>query len=149
MDLKFAVMKNKSIVRTEELFPTFFSDFFKPWNDWFEDKWVKSVPAVNVTETDKFFNMELAAPGLEKGDFKIDVTGNMLTISAEKETEKKEEEKEWTRREYNYNSFSRTFTLPENILMEKIDAKYENGVLKLMLPKKVETKVPELKVAVK
>lgn len=142
-------MKNKSVVRTEELFPTFFSDFFKPWNEWFDDRWVKTIPAVNVTETGKFFNLELAVPGLEKGDFKIDVTGNMLTVSAEKETKKEEGEKDFTRREYNYTSFSRTFTLPENVFPDKIDAKYDNGILKLMLPKKVETKVPEIHVAVK
>jgi len=136
-------MRDRSIVRAEEMMPTFFSDFFRPWDEWFEDRWVNSIPAVNVTEADKFFNLELAAPGLEKGDFKIDFEGNMLTVSAEKKTEKKEEEKEFTRREYNFTSFSRSFTVPENINVEKIDATYENGILKLMLPKKVETKKQE------
>ena len=93
-------------------------------------------PAVNITEGKSGYNLELAAPGLQKKDFKIDVNGNLLTISAEKE-EKKEEKKDekYTRKEYNYSSFSRSFTLPEEVQQDKIEASYDGGILKLALPK--------------
>jgi HSP20 family protein len=71
--------------------------------------------------------VSLAAPGMKKEDFKIDVDGNMLTISSEKEETKEEKEKKFTRKEYNYSSFSRSFTLPDEVNKEKIDAKYEDG----------------------
>lgn len=121
--------------------PSIFDDFFKPWNEWFSDRkgLVNTVPAVNVTETDGKYQVMLAAPGLKKEDFHIDVDGNLVTISAETKTEKEEKEEQFTRKEYNYNSFSRTFTLPENIDRDKIEARYENGELKLVLPKKGNT----------
>jgi HSP20 family protein len=82
--------------------------------------------------------VSLAVPGMEKEDFKIDVGGNILTISAEKEENKEEKDKRYNRREYNYSSFSRSFTLPDEVKQENIQATYENGVLALLLPKKVE-----------
>ncbi len=96
----------------------------------------KKMPSVNITETDREFKIELAAPGLEKNDFKVEVDKNLLTISSEKEEEKKEEDKNFYRREFSYNSFSRSFTLPENVLCDKIDAKYENGILNISIQKK-------------
>ena len=85
--------------------------------------------------------ISVAAPGLKKNDFHINVDGNMLTISAEKEETKEEKEEEnYTRKEYNYSSFSRSFTLPQEVNREKIEASYEDGVLKLVLPKKEEVK---------
>ena len=83
--------------------------------------------------------VELAAPGLEKKDFKIELENQVLTVSSEKEEEKKEETKNFKRREFSYNSFSRSFQLPEDVLSDKIDAKYENGILKLSVPKKEVT----------
>lgn len=98
-----------------------------------------TVPAVNVTENDQSYSVSVAAPGLEKEDFKIDLAGNMLIISAEEE--KEEKEGKYNRKEYNYSSFSRSFTLPEEVNREQIDAKaYENGVLKLVLREKEEVK---------
>jgi len=97
------------------------------------------IPSANITENDKDFSIELAAPGLEKKDFKIEVQDGVLSISAEKKEEKSEENKNYRRREFSYDSFSRSFTLPENSVSEKIDAKYENGVLHLTLPKKEVT----------
>ncbi len=82
----------------------------------------------------------MAAPGLEKNDFKVDVNGTMVTISAEKDEKKEEKEEDYTRKEYSYTSFSRSFTLPDNIDASKIDATYVNGELKLLLPKKEEAK---------
>jgi len=94
------------------------------------------LPSVNITESDTEFKIELAAPGLDKKDFKIEVEDKVLTISSEKEEETKEEKENYKRREFSYRSFSRSFQLPADILSEKIDAKYENGVLKLSVPKK-------------
>ena len=118
--------------------PSVFNDFFKPWNEWFMDKkgMMSSVPAVNIKEADGKYQVMLAAPGLKKDDFHVEVDGNLVTISAETKSEKEEKEDQYTRKEYSYSSFSRTFTLPENVEKDKIEARYENGELKLVLPKK-------------
>ena len=97
------------------------------------------VPEANIIENGKDYKIELAAPGLERKDFKVEVQDGVLTISAEKEEETKEDKKNFRRREFSYNSFCRSFTLPENLVTDKIDAKYENGVLRLSLPKKEVT----------
>lgn len=129
-------------------FPSLFNegwltDFFD--NDRFFDsdlmKRVQAVPAVNVIEKDKEFEIELAAPGLTKKDFNITVENGILTIACEKEFEKEDKEKNFTRKEYSYTNFTRSFTLPENVKTDKLDAKYENGILKMILPKEVEVKV--------
>jgi HSP20 family protein len=100
-----------------------------------------NIPSVNVSESPKEFRLELAAPGLERKDFKIEVENHCLNISADKEEEKKEKDDDYTRREYSFNSFSRSFTLPENIKEGSIDARYENGVLTVIVPKQKETPV--------
>jgi HSP20 family protein len=135
-------MSVKSLVKKDNFFPSVLDDFFKPWNSWSDSDFEKrfSMPAVNITENNDDYKINIAVPGLNKHDFKIDVDGNLLTISAEKEEKKDEKEKNFTRREYNYSSFSRTFTLPEGANADKIDATYENGELKLSLPKKEDTK---------
>lgn len=97
------------------------------------------IPSVNITESEKEFEIEMAAPGLDRKDIKVEVENNMLCISSEKEENKKEEKKNYTRREYSYNSFSRKFSLPENSLPDKVNAKYENGILHVVLPKKEVT----------
>jgi HSP20 family protein len=120
--------------------PSLFEDFFKPWNEWFDDRSffnrVNNVPSVNITENSNSYNVALAAPGLKKEDFKIDVDGNMLTISSEKEEKKEEKEDKYTRKEYSYSSFSRSFSLPEDVKEDAIEARYENGVLDLRLPRR-------------
>lgn len=120
--------------------PSLFDDFFKPWNEWFDDTRflgrVMTMPSVNITEDTNHYNVALAAPGLKKDDFKIDIDGNMLTISSEKEEKKEEKDERVTRKEYSYSSFSRSFTLPEDVKQEAIDAKYEDGVLNIRLPRK-------------
>lgn len=129
-----------------ERMPFVFDDYFKPWNEWFDKSntnlWGRAMtmPAVNITEHKDEYLVALAVPGMKKDDFKIDVDGNMLTISSEMEESKEEKDKKFTRKEYNYSSFSRSFTLPEEINKEKIDAKYENGILKISLPRKEEAK---------
>jgi HSP20 family protein len=135
-------MSVKSLMKKDDFLPSILDDFFKPWNSWSESDFEKrfSAPSVNITENKDDYKINVAAPGLTKNDFKINVDGNLLTISAEKEEKKDEKEKNFTRREYNYSSFSRTFTLPDGVNADKIDAIYENGELKLSLPKKDEVK---------
>ncbi len=110
--------------------------FDTPLDEFFNFGKVMNVPAVNVHETEKEFRLTIAAPGLEKKDFKVEMVGELLTISAEKEKEEKEvKEGRFNRREYNYNSWTRSFSIPENCDPGKIFAEYINGELKIMLPK--------------
>jgi HSP20 family protein len=147
-------MSTQALTKATERMPSLFDDFFKPWNEWFDNGniWgrVMNVPAVNITENKDEYLVSLAAPGMKKDDFTIDVNGNMLTISSEKEERKEEKEKKFTRKEYSYSSFSRSFTLPDEINKEKIEATYEDGVLKIALPRREEAKKPSAKhIAVK
>jgi HSP20 family protein len=132
-------MSTRALSKTT-LTPSLFDDFFRPWNEWFDDSRmmnrVLTVPAVNITEDGNQYNVSLAVPGLKKDDFKIDIEGNMLTVSSEKEESKEEKDEKFTRKEYSYSSFSRSFALPEDVKMEAIDARYENGVLKIGLPRR-------------
>jgi HSP20 family protein len=84
--------------------------------------------------------VSIAAPGLKKEDFKIEVEDKVITISSEKEERKEEKEEKFTRKEYSCSSFSRSFTLPEDVKMDSIEARYEDGVLKIRLPRKEEAK---------
>lgn len=93
-------------------------------------------PAANIIETEQEFRLELAAPGFSKEDFKITLDKNILTVSSEKETEQKDEN--YTRYEFNYGKFSRSFALPKSIDTERINAASENGILRISLPKKKE-----------
>jgi HSP20 family protein len=110
------------------------------------------MPSVNVKETETHYEIEMAVPGLKKEDFKINIDRNILTISSESQTENEErdEKKNYTRREFNYQSFTRSFTMPSDIVdVEHIEAKYDNGILKLAVPKrenaKKEVKTIEIK----
>jgi len=116
----------------------FDSDLLKPTS-------VPMLPPVNIIEAEKEFVVEMAAPGMDKKDFVIAVENGVLNISAEHKVEHEEKEKDFTRREFNYQTFTRSFTLPENVSDEKIVANYDNGILKLQLGKKVITKVPPRK----
>jgi HSP20 family protein len=124
--------------------PSYFEDFLnKPLLDLFDSGFpsrTMNLPAVNITERKDDYLIAMAAPGLKKEDFKIDVEGNMLTISSEKEEENEEKEERYTRKEYSYSSFERSFTLPDEVNKDKIDAHYQDGVLELVLPKKEEAK---------
>jgi HSP20 family protein len=117
----------------------FFSDALQLWD------MPSTMPAVNVHEDETNFRMEVAAPGMEKSDFKINVRDNVLIISAEKKTEKKEEDKNFTRREFNYSSFRRSFSLPENVDQENIRAEYNNGILNVTIPKMKKESAPKVK----
>lgn len=142
-------MSTKSLSRLRETFPAMFDEFFKPWNEWFDGNGLQTrtmtVPAVNITDEKDYYKVSLAVPGMKKEDFSIDVEGNMLTISAEQEESSEEKEKKFTRKEYSYSSFSRSFTLPEGVKQENIEAKYHDGVLSITLPKKEDRKTGQSK----
>lgn len=95
-------------------------------------------PPVNIKESKEAYFLDLAVPGLEKNDFKINLEGKTLFISAEKKEEKEEPKDKQIRKEYSFKSFKRSFTIDDSIDTGKIDAKYENGILKVILPKKEE-----------
>lgn len=129
----------------------FFSDVFDSIvNDTFlGDRFVAKVPAVNIAETEGEFQIELAAPGLKKEDFKINLEKNVLSISADKKNENTEESKKYSKKEYSYSSFVRSFTLPETVDQNKIEAEYTDGILKLNVGKKEEAKVQNREISVK
>lgn len=131
-------MKNQAVTPFNEKMPAVFEDLFKPWTELFDGRFFKremNVPAVNIAEYKDHYALTLSAPGLNKADFKIDVDGDVLTISSEKEENSEEKEGKFTRKEYNYSSFSRSFTLPEGTDKDKLAATYENGVLKINVPR--------------
>ncbi len=113
------------------------------------DRFVTKTPAVNIAETENEFHIELAVPGLKKEDFKISLDKNVLSVSAEKKAENAEEGKKYSKREYTYNSFVRSFTLPESADQSKIAAEYTDGILKLSVTKKEEAKFQTREIAVK
>lgn len=94
------------------------------------------IPAVNVTEDEKEFKLEIAVPGFEKTDFDVQVEKEFFTVSGKKEPKTEVKEKNYTRKEFSYSNFKRTFTLPENVETANISAVYENGILHVALPKK-------------
>lgn len=141
------------LVRKNDLFPAFsgiFGDVFgNELTNWSRENYSpnnSTLPAVNIKEEEDKFTVEVAIPGMNKNDFNIDLKDNLLTISSTKESKDNEEVANYTRQEYCYHSFTRTFTLPDNIVdAEKISAKYENGELKVSIPKKEEAKPKPLR----
>ncbi len=129
----------------------FFNDVFESFfNDAFvSDRFSSKIPSVNIAETENQYHIELAAPGLKKEDFKINLDKNVLSISAEKKAESTDEGKRYSKREYNYSSFVRSFTLPESADYAGIEAEYVDGVLQLNVPKKEEAKLQAREIAVK
>lgn len=99
-----------------------------------------TLPAVNIKETNDQFVLELAIPGMKKSDFSIEVDNKILSISSEVKTENQMEESTYTRREFGYSSFKRTFTLPDNVESDRVNAHYRDGILLVMLPKREEAK---------
>ncbi|RYG18315.1 MAG: Hsp20/alpha crystallin family protein [Chitinophagaceae bacterium] len=116
------------------VFDSIFTDSFFTGRD------MALVPAVNICETADHFHVELAAPGLAKEDFKINLERKMLTISVQKESSNEEESKNFSRKEFSYSSFTRSFTLPDSADENAIEAKYNEGILKVDIPKKEEAK---------
>ena len=132
---------------TDNWLPSIFDDMFK--SDWMDNgnsgmsRIGTSVPAVNVSENDDNFTLEVAVPGKTKKDFDLELDNGVLTISSEQknEEEKKDNNGKFTRREFSYSSFKRAFTLPETVNQEKISAEYKDGVLIINLPKREEARV--------
>jgi len=108
------------------------------WNDRFNYGPSTTRPAVNVIEAEKEYIIEMAAPGLSKKDLKIDLNKNVLSISYEKEEKNEENTENYMRREFCFNSFKRSFSLPESVSADKISAKHEDGILKVHIPKRPE-----------
>ena len=124
------------------LFDDFFNrDLFNWGNSNFSDT-NTSIPAVNIKETVENYEVEVAAPGMTKKDFKVELDGNNLIISSERSHQKEEREDErYSRKEFSYQSFQRSFNLQKDVVdIDKIQAKYENGLLHLLIPKKEEAK---------
>ena len=126
--------------------PMLFDDFFNRdllnWgNSNFSDT-NTTIPAINIKETAGNYEVEVAAPGMTKNDFRVELDGNSLTISSERSTEKEEkDDQRYSRKEFSYQSFQRNFTLQKDVVdIDKIQAKYENGLLHLLIPKKEEAK---------
>jgi HSP20 family protein len=131
--------------REDDRMPVF-SNFWNPFSDmelntFFGNTPTYRNPSVNIIEGKDDFRIEVAAAGMEKKDFRIDLDNNLLIIEARKEMKKDEKDERYTRRDFCYNSFQRTFTLPDTIDGEKIDANYSDGILKITLPKREEAKV--------
>mgnify|MGYP005726838387 CR=1 FL=1 len=144
-----SVAKNGSLANTNS------NTLRKPWNNWFDEFFDRDInslfssnlnqlvgvnPKVNIKESPDAFWIEMAVPGCSKSDFQIEVDHRELTVSSESQNEHQEKDKEYTRREFSFASFRRTFTLPDSVNDEKISANYTDGILKLHLPKKDEAK---------
>lgn len=104
-----------------------------------------NMPSVNIVEGKNDFRIEVAAPGLQKDDFKINLDNNVLTISSEKEEKQEEKDERYMRREFSYTSFRRSFSLPQTVEADKISANHSNGVLSISIPKKEEAKIKPAK----
>ncbi len=140
------------LIRSNNNLPSLIENFFgRDMNDFFNTNTsaISNVPAVNVVEHQDGFRIEVAAPGLKKEDFKLNLNHNNLSISAYQETQKEEQDnnhrssdrEKYTRREFSYSSFQRTFTLPTSVDADRIQATYTDGILKIEIPKREEAKV--------
>jgi HSP20 family protein len=134
-------------LRTRTVWPGLVDELFN--NDlfpkFFDPETRHTLPAVNITESKEDYRIEVAAPGLNKDDFKINLENNLLTVSSEKEEKSEEKEERIMRREFSYCSFSRSFTLPQTVNSEKIKATHKDGILQVIIPKKEEAKEKPLR----
>ena len=130
-------------IRRKSMLPTFNNEFFGDdlFTRFFENPVNTTMPAVNIKEGKEEFTIEVAAPGFDKKDFKIDLNNNILEISSEKEIKNEENEEKIRRCEFQYASFKRYFTLPDTVESDKIKASYKDGILTIVIPKKDEAKV--------
>ena len=131
------------------MLPTITRRSYKPflWSGLFDDDFFPvlsqrntSMPAVNIKEDDKNFVLDLAVPGIDKKDLKIEINEDVITVASESKDEKETNTDDYKRREFSYTSFCRSFYLPENVNKEKIEANYKDGILTVMLPKDTEEK---------
>jgi HSP20 family protein len=131
--------------------PNWMDDFFNDRGDWMKRMFKgASVPAVNISENEKAYKLEVAAPGFKKEDFKLEVKNGYLTISAEAKAEMEKTEEDYKLREFQYNAFTRAFALPDNIDAKLVEAVYNDGILLITVPKTmVEKEENVTKIAVK
>jgi len=142
-------MYNLKIMEDKAMLPTIARRNFRPFymGSIFDDDFLpvmsnntSSMPAVNIREDDKGFMLDLAVPGIDRKDLKIDINKDVLTISSETKNESEENRDGYKRKEFSYSSFSRSFQIPENVNREKIEANYKDGILSVTLPKYEEEK---------
>lgn len=130
--------KNRNELLPALNMPDWAMNFFRD-DDFFDKRWLPAfemtTPSINVKETKEAYKLEVAAPGMKKDDFKVEVRDNHLYISAEAKEEKEEKDVNFTRKEFNYQAFSRSFWLPENVKEDNIKATYADGILKIEVPK--------------
>ncbi len=144
-----------TLMRVNTSLPRLLENFFE--NDLFDlarlnfSSTNTTLPSVNIKEDNNGYEVEVAAPGFNKEEFNVEVNDNILTISSEKRVENETKDgQQFTHREFSYQSFKRTFTLPATVESDKIEAKYENGILHLSIPKKEEAKPkPARKIEIK
>lgn len=129
-------------------FPTIWNDLLQH-DVWSKECQFQQIPAANIQENDHDFSISLAIPGLKKDEIKMNVKNNVLTISAEKKNENNEQKKNVTRWEYNYSSFSRSFSLPNSVASDKIEAQLEHGELLVKIPKKTSAEVAGTEIQIK
>lgn len=136
------IKRNWSNVPTvPNLFDDFFNREFFNWGNNNYSSTSTTVPSVNIKENADAYEVQVAAPGMEKNDFEIKLDGNLLTISSSKKDNNETKGENFTRREFSYQSFRRSFELPKDVVdQDNIQAKYENGLLKLTIPKKEDVK---------
>ena len=133
-----------NLVKTNGFWPAtssvdqFLNDTFSNWRNEMAEG--NRIPRVNIAETDDDFLVEMAAPGMKRDDFHIELDNDNLVISAEVQNTNEDKNSNYTRREFSYESFRRSFHLPNSVEVDKIQAKYQDGMLKLVIPKKEEAK---------
>jgi HSP20 family protein len=132
-----------TLVKTFRPVPGLLDNFLNDVDLFADNRFASTLPAVNIKEDGNAFTIELAAPGLKKEDFKINLDEKLLTISTSQKEESEEKNDTYTRKEFSYSSFSRSFRLPKTVDIDKVEATHENGILYLSLPKKEEAKPKE------
>ena len=136
--------------RNNSLLPGFNDVFDSIFNDtFFNDRLITRVPAVNISESENKYHVELAAPGFKKDDFKLNLEGNNLTISVEQSSDHNDNQKNYSKREYSYSSFVRSFTLPESADESQINASYNDGILRIDVAKREEAKMVRRQIEIK
>ncbi|WP_448702844.1 Hsp20/alpha crystallin family protein [Mucilaginibacter sp. AW1-3] len=136
--------------RNNTLMPGFNDVFDSIFNDtFFSDRMITRVPAVNISESENNYHVELAAPGLKKEDFKLNLERNQLTISVEQSADHEDNQKNYSKREYSYSSFVRSFTLPDSADHAQIEAAYSDGILRIDIAKREEAKAVHRQIEIK
>jgi HSP20 family protein len=137
--------KTMKLMRFSNQHPSLFDRFFEndlfDWSNRNYSNTNTTLPSANIKESNEDFEVEVAAPGFTKNDFRIELNHDLLTVSSDKEVENEtKSEQQFSLREFSYQSFSRSFTLPNSADSEKIGAKYEDGILRIIIPKKEEAR---------